>query len=169
VDPARAESYSRSVADETLFQGAARLLVLLHAAAAIVLVGASTHNSLVALGSLRGRPKPRLTRIYAATVLGAYAATFALGSLAYPTYRYHVRGLYFDRYEVWASNLFDIKENFASIGLPLVIGAFLLSRVLEARRDRAVLAGYASFVFLSTIIVWFNVISGLLITMAKGV
>lgn len=154
---------------ETFLQSSARLWVLAHAAGAMVLVGASTHLALVTLGYLRGRYRLRLGRIYAATVLGAYLVTFALGSLAYPTYRYHVRGLYLDRYEVWASNLFDIKENFASIGLPLVMAVFLLSRVMEPKEDRALLFGYAAAVFLVTAIVWFDVVSGLLITMARGV
>jgi hypothetical protein len=147
----------------------ARALVLLHAAAAVVLIGATSHHCLVTIGYLRGRPKPRLGRIYAATSAVAYAVTFALGALAYPTYRYHVRGLYFDRHAIWASNLFDIKENFASIGIPLVVGALVLSRIMDVKRDRPMLLGYAVMVFGTTFIVWFNVISGLLITMVKGV
>ena len=151
------------------FESYGRLLVLLHAAAAIVLIGASTHHFLVAIGYLRGVYKVRLGRIYAATSLVAYGVTFLLGAAAYPAYRYHVRALYFDRYEIWASNLFDIKENFASIGLPFVVGAFLLSRVLDPRQDRRFLLGYAAMVAVQALIVWFNVISGLLLTLAKGV
>ncbi len=109
------------------------------------------------------------TRAYAAVVAVAFGITFVIGSLIYPTYRYHVRALYLDRHAVWAANLFDIKESFASIGLPLAIGAFLLSRVMDPREDRPMLSGYAVFVFGTTAIVWFNVISGLLITMEKGV
>jgi hypothetical protein len=146
----------------------ARVLVLLHAAASIVLIGATTHHCLVTISHLRGRFRPRLARIYAATSAVAYVVTFALGALAYPAYRYHVRGLYLDRHAVWASNLFDIKENFASIGLPLVIGALVLGRVLDPKRDRPMLVGYAVMVFGTAFIVWFNVISGLVITMVKG-
>ena len=46
----------------------ARALVLLHAAAAIVLIGSTTHHCLIALGYLRGSYKLRLGRIYAATM-----------------------------------------------------------------------------------------------------
>ena len=155
--------------NQPLFFGAAKTLVFLHAAGAIVLVGASTHHALVTLGYLRSVYKVRLGRIYAATVFAAYVMTFLLGSAAYPTYRYYVRGLYLDRHAVWASNLFDIKENFASIGLPLALGAFVLSRVMHPKDDRALLSGYAVMVFAATAIVWFNVIAGLFITMAKGV
>ncbi len=155
--------------EQTFLQPHAKWIVLVHAAAAIVLVGASTHNFLVTLGYLRGRYKARLGRIYAAIILWAYGITFVFGSLAYPTYRYFVRGLYLDRYATWASNLFDIKENFAALGLPLVIGAFVLSRTMNPQEDRPLLSGYAVMVFGTTAIVWFNVISGLLITMTKGV
>jgi hypothetical protein len=151
------------------FSDWARLLVVLHAAAAIVLIGSCTHHALITLGYLRGRFKVRLGRIYAATVLGAYLATFVLGLLAYPTFRYFVRGLYLDRYEPWASNLFDVKENFAALGLPLVVGLFVLSRVMEPKEDRVLLTGYATMAFLLVAIVWFNVLSGLVITMEKGV
>jgi hypothetical protein len=91
-----------------------------------------------------------------------------LGALAYPSYRYYVRGLYLDRYAVWASNLFDIKENFAAVGLPLVIAAFLLSRVLTPKSERGLLVGYLVMVLLQAVIVWFSVLSGLLLTMVKG-
>ncbi len=151
------------------FASAARPLVLLHALAAIVLIGASTHHALIAFGYLRGRYKRRLGRIYAATVAIAYAVTFVLGLLAYPSFRYHVRALYFDRYEVWASNLFDTKENFAALGLPLVIAVFVMSRVMDPAEDRGLLRAYAAFVILAAAIVWFDTISGLAITMARGV
>ena len=151
------------------FDGAARLLVLLHAMAAIVLVGASTHHAVIAVGYLRGRFKVRLGRIYAATVAVAYGLTFALGLLAYPSFRYHVRALYLDRYEVWASNLFDTKENFAALGLPLVVCVFVMSRAMKPDEDRGLARAYAAFVLLAAAIVWFDVIAGLAITMTRGV
>ena len=146
-----------------------RLAPALAPAAAIVLIGASTHHSIITVGYLRGTYKLRLGRIYAATVAVAYALTFALGSIVYPTYRYHVRGLYLDRHAIWASNLFDIKENFAAFGVPLVLGVLLLSRVMQPKEERHLLPPYAGMVFLSTAIIWFNTFSGLAITMAKGV
>ena len=92
-----------------------------------------------------------------------------LGALAYPTFRYHVRGLYLDRHAVWASNLFEMKENLAVVGLPLAVGALLMSRVMNPAQDRHARVRYAAMVFLQTAIVWFNVVSGLLITMVRGV
>jgi hypothetical protein len=147
----------------------ARLLVLVHAAAAIVLVGASTHHAIISVGYLRGTYKVRLARIYAATVAIAWLVTFALGLLAYPTFRYSVRALYLDRYAPWASNLFDIKEHCAALGIPLVIGVWLLSRVISPKQDRALAVAYAATVVLAAAIVWFDVIAGLLITTVRSV
>jgi hypothetical protein len=147
----------------------ARALVVLHAAAAIVLIGAATHHAIVAFGYLRGVYRVRLARIYGAVSLVAYAVTFALGAMAYPTYRYRVRGLYLDWYEVWASNLFDIKENFAALGLPAVVAVFFLSRALRPKEEPALVPCYVALVWFGAALVWFNVFSGLAITLAKGV
>ncbi len=154
---------------EIFLDGAARLLVLLHAAAAIVLVGATTHHAIVAIGYLRGKPKVRLGRIYAATIAVTYTVTFVLGLLAYPTFRYYTRALYLDRYERWASNLFDMKENFAALGLPLVVAMFVMSRRMDPKQDKLLVGPYVGFALLTAGIVWFAVVSGLLITMTKGV
>jgi len=75
-------------------------------------------------------------RIYAATLAVAYVVTFVLGLLVYPRFRYHVRALFLDRYEPWASNLFDTKENFAALGLPIATMLLVMSRAMDAREDR---------------------------------
>jgi hypothetical protein len=78
------------------------------------------------------------------------------------------KGLFLDRHAVWASNLFDMKEHFAAIGLPLV-GGLVLSRVMDPAQDRALRRSYLVMVGLVAFIAWFNVIAGLLITMARSV
>ena len=151
------------------FAGSARLLVVLHAAAAIVLIGSTTHHAIIAINYARGRAQARLGRIYAVTLAITYVVTFAIGLFAYPTFRYHVRALYLDRYETWAANLFDTKENFAALGLPIVLAIALLSRVMDPKEDRALVTGYLALSLLAAAIVWFSVFSGFAITLAKGV
>lgn len=147
----------------------ARAVVVLHAVAAMVLVGAATHHAVVAYGYLRGIYKVRLARVYAATVAVAWLVTFGLGLLAYPTFRYSVRELVLDRCAPWASNLFDIKEHLAALGLPIALGLFALSRVLEPKTDRAIARVYVAMTILAALLLWVATISGLLITMVKGV
>jgi hypothetical protein len=150
-------------------EGLARVVVVLHTVAALALVGAATHHAVVAWGYLRGSFKVRLARVYAATVLVTWLVTFVLGLLAYPTFRYNVRALYMDAHEAWASNLFDVKEHLAALGIPIVAGVFLLSRAIEPRTDRGLARAYTLMTWLVAAIVWFDVLSGLVITMVKGV
>lgn len=147
----------------------ARELVILHTLVAIVLVGAVSHHAIVALRFLRGEYRVRLARIYAATTAVTYLATLALGALAYPTFRVDVRAGYLDAHAPWASWLFERKEDLATLGVPAVIGVWLLARALEPRQDRLLLPGYVALVLLTTGIVWFDLTAGLLITMVKGV
>jgi hypothetical protein len=150
-------------------EGSARIVVVFHALGAMALCGAATHHAIVALGYLRGVYKVRLARVYASTVAAIWLATFGVGLLAYPTFRIVVRAAYLDRFEPWASSLFDIKEYFAALGLPLALGVFALSRVIEPKSDRGQTRVYVAMTVLVAAIVWFELIAGLVITMVKGV
>jgi hypothetical protein len=151
-----------------IFDSISRWLILTHALAAVVLLGAATHNAVVTVGMLRGLLRPRLGKIYTAVVAAAYVAVMASGAMAYPSYRYWVRGLYFDRYAPWAANLFDIKENFAALGLPLAIGALLVRHTANPDEDASVRLPYSIAVFALTAITWFNFLAGLLVTLERG-
>lgn len=147
---------------------ATKPLLVLHALVAFALLGALTHLAIVAVGELRGARRVRLLRIYAQVVGGTFAAAFGLGLLIYPAYRYFVRGLYFDRYEPWASNLFDLKENLVGLGLPLALLLFLAGRRYEASH-----AGARGLIATSAVLLWaivlFGVVSGLLVTSVRAV
>jgi hypothetical protein len=108
------------------------LLVVLHTLGAIVLSGSSVHQALLSIQLLR-RKQVRfgLLRIYALTTLWAYLATTVAGALLYPRYRVLIRALFLDRHAPWAANLFDWKENVATIGLPLSVGALFLACALS--------------------------------------
>jgi hypothetical protein len=151
------------------FGGIAQALVLLHAVAGLALCGAATHHVVVAVGYLRGMYRVRLARIYALVTACCYGAVFLLGAGAYPSYRYFVRGLYFDRHLVWASNLFDIKENYAALGLPFVAALLLLSRSYDPPRDKDLAAPYATLTAIVAAIVWLAGLAGLIITMQRSV
>lgn len=163
------------------------LLLVLHALSAIVLGGSSVHQAVLAVKLLRGRPvSARLVRLYSLVALIAYGATLLIGSMLYPRYRYFVRGLQLDRDVPWASNLFDFKENLATLGLPLAVGTFLIAgSVVAAVRPvvsseappappasielrRQVRWVYAAMALGTAAVSLFNIISGLLVTGARG-
>lgn len=164
------------------------LLLVLHALSAIVLGGASVHQAVLAVKVLRGRPvSARLVRLYSLVALIAYGTTLLIGSMLYPRYRYFVRGLQLDRDVPWASNLFDFKENLATLGLPLAVGTFLVagSVVAAVRPAASALSAqsgqpalfelrrqvrwvYAAMALGTATVSLFNIISGLLVTGARG-
>src|SRR5579871_1196313 len=154
---------------EIFLHGATRPLLVLHALLAFALVGAATHLVIVSVQLSRGRLHlGRLARIYAQVIGATFAGAFLIGLLIYPDYRYHVRGLYLDRYERWASNLFDIKENLGALGLPLALALFFVGRRFEPKEEPA-LVPYLTFL---SIAVWAvavtSALSGLVVTSVKG-
>lgn len=119
------------------------LLLILHALSAVVLGGSSVHQAVLAVRLLRGRQvAARLLRLYSLVAMIAYGATALSGSLLYPRYRYFVRALQLDRAAPWAVNLFDFKENLATLGLALAVGTWLIGGVsLAAGRAIAATQG----------------------------
>lgn len=168
------------------------LLLVLHALGAIVLSGSSVHQALLAIQLLRRKKvRFRLLRVYALTTLFAYLATMTAGLLLYPRYRVLIRALFLDRHAPWAANLFDWKENIATIGLPLSVGALLLASALsraashanaadaasaadateqteDPTSDRAVLALYAAMAIGTALVTAGNVVAGFLVTSVRG-
>lgn len=150
------------------FEAAARVLVVLHALAAFALAGAATHHAIVVLGYFRGIYRVRLGKIYGAIVGVLFLLTFVLGGTAYPAFRYYVRALYLDRYEPWASNLFDIKEHLSSLALPLALAGWALSRSFDPKTQPGLLWPYALVTFGPAVVVWFNIVAGLIVTLERG-
>ena len=155
--------------DATVLATIARPLILVHSVCAILLVGASTRHALVAIDYGRGRYKVHVGHVFAATTAALYVATMTLGALVYPTYRYYVRGGYLDRHALWASRLFDVKEDLAVLGALAAVGAWILSSAVDAKSDRAQRTIYAALVWIVPAVVWFDVFSGLVITMVRSV
>lgn len=78
----------------------ARLLLVLHGVVGAALVAASTHLAVWTWPLVRGAAvRARGVRILAATALGLYLATFALGNVLYPVYKVRVRVEYLDSSE----------------------------------------------------------------------
>lgn len=150
--------------------GARRLLLVLHAAGSMLLVGASTHHALHMRHYLREKfVRVEQEKRWAKVVSIAYVFTFVIGALLYPTYRYHVRGLYLDRYAPTYSGLFDVKEVYASLTLVVAIGLGALAFVLQPAREKWLVRMYAVMSFLVCGVVWLNVVLGLIVTSVRGI
>jgi hypothetical protein len=152
---------------QTFLYGARKALLLLHFVGAVVLAGSSVHLALRMPAMLRGRSNPRLERIYGRVVAVSYGLTYLLGAVLYPTYRIHVRAVFLDRHHPMVSNLFDVKENLATIALPLALGA-LGGRLSDDadRRLRPIFASMSAFV---AAVVVFDVLSGVYIASVRAV
>ncbi|HZS42533.1 MAG TPA: hypothetical protein VFF06_37140 [Polyangia bacterium] len=75
----------------------ARPLLIVHAVAAAVLVGATTHHLLWSRHYLFGRFNTyKGERTFAWVAAAAFVTTFLVGNLLYPTYKVRVRAEYFD-------------------------------------------------------------------------
>lgn len=157
--------------ESTVFlENQGKLFLIIHALFAILLLGSMTHHVLIATRYFWGNfKKIRLEKLYVKVAFVSYVITFALGSIIYPSYRYHVRDQYFDIHAPWASNLFDIKEHWSAIGLAIFIIFFLMSLKIEPKKDKAYLFTYVFFSIVLAIIVWFSLISGLILTSVKAV
>jgi hypothetical protein len=149
--------------------GARRLLLLLHAMGAIVLVGAATHHALSMRAYLAGRfERVALEKRWAKVVSASYVVTFALGALLYPSYRVHVRGAHLDREAPFWSGLFDVKEVYASLTLTVALGLGALAFTLRPAEERALARVYAVMSLVVCAVVWLDVIAGILVTSVRG-
>jgi hypothetical protein len=157
--------------DEAVFlYGARRLLLVLHAAGSIVLVGSATHHAMQMRHYLRGKfVRVEQEKRWAKVVSVAYVFTFVIGALLYPTYRYHVRGLYLDRFAPTYSGLFDVKEVYASLTLVVALGLGALAFALRPAEERWLVRVYAAMSFLVCGVVWLNVVLGILVTSVRGI
>ena len=149
---------------------ARRLLLLLHAGASVVLIGAASHHALLMREYLRGQfGRQKVERTYAMVVSAAYLATFAFGALLYPSYRVHVRGYFLDRYAPGYAGLFDVKEVYASLTLMLALALGAIAYRLRPTESPVFIRIYATMSFIVCAVVWFNVIAGILVTSVRGV
>lgn len=146
-----------------------KLLLVLHFASAVVLIGSSTHLLLQMPALLRGQSRVRLERIYGRVVAVAYAVTYALGAMLYPTFRYHVRALFLDQHHPMVSNVFDIKENLATIALPLALALGALGGRMADPEDKPFRRVYAVMSLFVAAVVWVDVVSGVVIVSYKAV
>lgn len=141
--------------------------LILHAICAGVLTGVTTHLALTVRAARRGRPSPRLLRLYPTVALVAYGLLVAMGALLYPTYRVEVRAHWLDAHAPWAATLFDIKENFAVLLGPLYLSAWRVTRPPGDRETPSWVLTASAYTI--AVGVWINLIAGLVVVSVRSV
>jgi hypothetical protein len=146
-----------------------KALLIVHAVTAGVLVGSSTHLGLQSLALVRGAVRARLLRLYPPVALAAWAVTFAVGAVMYPHYRIDVRDRYLDDHAVWASVLFDVKENLAVFVGPLLAAAWWMAPAVIEDTEPARRRWFMAVCLVAGGISWWNLLSGLLVSSVRSV
>jgi len=131
----------------------ARPLLLCHAIAAAVLVGATTHHLLWCRHYLFGRyNRVKAERRFATISACAFVITFVIGNLLYPTYKVRVRAEYFDNPTAIAAEAKLRAEQHALVGVapkpapPVITSLSPIARVFDIKEHWVALGCAASVI-----------------------
>ncbi|HMI94970.1 MAG TPA: hypothetical protein VK479_00560 [Micropepsaceae bacterium] len=146
------------------------VLLIIHGVIAVFLIGAITHHFLSVFWPRRpgqsdfvARARGVNSKGYVQTIIILYVVTFVLGSILYPTYRVFVRPPLQDLMLTYAIGLFEIKENFAAIGLALLPAYwYFWSKAPEYTTTRKALTAIYFFT------IWYNFIAGHILNNVRG-
>lgn len=155
--------------NQIVFESSARLLTLLHGFAGIALTGALTHGAVfIWKGNRTGAAGyyRRAEKFWPVIHISLFASML-LGFIAYPTYRIRTRAEFLDAHYPLVVDLFDLKENYASIVFVLVIGAWLLRHAPLKSQARQLL--HDNFYYAATTLTWLIAVLGLWVTLHRGI
>jgi hypothetical protein len=173
----------------------ARALMIVHAISAAVLVASTTHHVVWLRGYFRRDfSRYKGERRFALIAAIAFACTFLLGNLLYPTYKVRVRAEYFDNPAAVAEDLrhrqsqaktpaelqpppslspiarlFDIKEHWVALGCVACLLVLLLSRVAHPRQQPSTLLLYLGLALFACSTAWLGAIAGLVTASYRSV
>src|SRR5205085_10857479 len=145
-------------------------LLIVHGICAMFLVGAITPQAMGVSWPRRpgqagfvARMRVANSQGYVGAIMTLYVITFLLGSYLYPTYRVFVRPPLQDLQLTYAIGLFEVKENFAAIGLALLPAYwYFWKKAPEFTTTRKAL----TVIYFFTI--WYNFIAGHLLNNVRG-
>jgi hypothetical protein len=146
-------------------------LLILHGLIAVALLGAITHQAAAVCwpakpgGSFVQSFRAVAGARYTTAVIGLYLVSTLLGALIYPAYRLAVR-TYLEAARLPTINgTFEVKEQFAAIGLgllPLYWMVWRRSLSDEQAGTRAIVTGMLCF------IVWYGFLAGHIVNNVRG-
>src|SRR5256885_12708590 len=145
-------------------------LLIIHGVIAVFLIGAITHHFLSVFWPRRPGQTDFVARArgvnsigYVQTIIILYVVTFALGAILYPTYRVFVRPPLQDLQLTYAIGLFEIKENFAAIGLATLPSYWWF---WKKTNDYPTTRRALTAIFF--VIIWYNFIAGHILNNVRG-
>jgi hypothetical protein len=177
-------------------EGSIRLWSVLHGVVGAALVAAATHLCVWAWPLVRGKAgRWRGTRILATTVLALYAAAFLLGNAIYPVYKVRVRVEYLDNPAALmaeasaratvrnqpaprdepvlggVARLFDVKEHWMALGVPIAAALAALVWVHNPRRRAVPVLSRAIFLLAlaTAACAWLGALVGLYVSSFRSV
>jgi hypothetical protein len=150
----------------------ATALLILHGLVAVALLGAITHQTLAAWTPSNVHPRSFFGRFravrpagYANAIVGLYAGAALLGAIVYLYFKVDIQP-YLERDRHWhVLGLFDLKEDFAAIGLGL-LPAYWISWRRPFADDRGRTA--AALTTILGFIVWWSFLVGHVVNNVVG-
>ena len=159
--PAAAHSAANAL-PPVLLERWSRPLLLVHAVLGFTAAFLVAHHAASAWQEVRGRRAARQLRRFGWMAPTALLLQGAAGLLLYPVYRVRVRFAHLDAAAPAVAQLFELKEHFGALSLPLVVAAALLGRTAPidpvARRAVAALSSAGA------LLVWCALVIGLYVT-----
>ena len=147
-----------------LFEGGARVLLLVHAVLGFTAVFATTHHAVSAFLATIGRPVQRQLQRFGWMASASIVAQALFGLLLYPAYRVRVRFADLERNAPAVVQLFDFKEHLSALALALVVGASFAGRALPADAPAAESRALAALSGCGAALVWAAALIGLYVT-----
>ena len=145
-------------------------LLIVHSVMAVFLIGAITHQTLGVFWPRRpgqidfvANARGIRPQLYVNAVIILYVTTFVLGSFLYPTYRVFVRPPLEDLRLLYAIGLFEVKENFAAIGLAMLPAYWYFWK--QAQNYPTTRAAITAILFAT---IWYNFIAGHILNNVRG-
>jgi hypothetical protein len=156
-------------------------MLILHGLAAVVLLGGLTHQALAAIwpvrkgtgagggGALANSFRGVNARLYTNTNIVLYLVTFILGGLIYPAYRLAVR-TWIENARLWSiSGMFEVKEQFLTIGLGMLPLYWLLWRTpADQPLDPQFASARAWVTGILCVVVWYSFVAGHIVNNVRG-
>jgi hypothetical protein len=147
-----------------VFEGSARALLVAHAIFGFAGVFSATHHAVASFIAARGRPVGAQLRRFGWLAPAALVAQALFGLALYPAFRVRVRFADLEERAPLVSELFELKEHFAALGLALVIAACLAGRALPPRPAASGARSVAALSTCGAALVWAAAVIGLYVT-----